>query len=96
MDNNRNIKIRVWNVRGINSQEKWDAIRAKFQRVLVIFYAFKKPRENILIAFIWRGSALDFWTKFSFLPPLVLLEALLLFRIVAYFLLLWFRLITLL
>lgn len=29
VDNNRTHKILVWNIRGINSQEKWDAIRAK-------------------------------------------------------------------
>ena len=29
MDNNRCTKILFWNVRGINSQTKWDAIRDK-------------------------------------------------------------------
>jgi len=29
MDNNRFTKILFWNIRGINSQEKWDAIRDK-------------------------------------------------------------------
>lgn len=29
MSNNRLTKILVWNIRGLNSQEKWDALRAK-------------------------------------------------------------------
>lgn len=29
MDNNRSHKILVWNIRGLNSQGKWDALRAK-------------------------------------------------------------------
>jgi len=28
-NNNRSIKILFWNIRGLNSQEKWDAIRDK-------------------------------------------------------------------
>jgi hypothetical protein len=29
MDHNRNWNCLAWNVRGINSQSKWDAIRSK-------------------------------------------------------------------
>jgi exonuclease III len=29
MDNNRFTKVLFWNIRGINSQEKWDALRDK-------------------------------------------------------------------
>jgi len=29
MNNNRNTNILVWNIRGINSSEKWDALRVK-------------------------------------------------------------------
>ena len=45
----RNWNILNWNVRGINSQTRWDDIRAKIDESNCVSFAFKKQRETHLI-----------------------------------------------
>jgi len=45
MDNNRYTKILVWNIRGINSLVKWDAIRDKISKSACNSFAYKKLKE---------------------------------------------------
>lgn len=53
MNSNRNHKILCWNVRGINSQEKWDAIRAKvIDSSCNILCLQETKRDNFNVAYL--------------------------------------------
>lgn len=47
MDNNRYLKILCWNVRGINSQEKWDAIRDKISESACQIVCLQETKKDI-------------------------------------------------
>lgn len=50
---NRSLNIMVWNVRGINSQSKWDAIRDKISESSASIVCLQETkRENFDIAYI--------------------------------------------
>lgn len=74
MNNNRVHKILSWNVRGINCQEKWDAIRDKIvESACNIIYLQETKRENFDSAYL-RKFAQGSWTALLFLPLQELLE----------------------
>jgi exonuclease III len=75
MDSNRNIKVLFWNVRGINSQAKWDAIRDKIsESACQVVCLQETKRENFDSFYIKKfcPRALD---NFAFSHLLVLLVA---------------------
>lgn len=46
---NRNWNILCWNVRGINSEDKWLVIRNKIEESSCVVFCLRKPRGKILI-----------------------------------------------
>lgn len=51
MDNNRHMKIMFWNVRGINSQEKWDAIRDKISESACHIICLQESKREVFDSF---------------------------------------------
>jgi hypothetical protein len=77
MDNNRQMKILFWNVRGINSQEKWDAIRDKIsESACQILCIQETKREIVLIIFTSKNSVQETLIPLLSLPLLVHLGSL--------------------
>ena len=56
MDNNRCTKILFWNVRGINTQTKWDAIRDKKKQKVPVY---RRPKGKTLILSTSKSFALE-------------------------------------
>lgn len=54
MSNNRNFNILVWNVRGINSKEKWDAIKSKINESSYHILCLQETKGNTLTLFTSR------------------------------------------
>ena len=59
LSHNRTTKILVWNIRGINKQEKWHDIQVKITESAYQIFVCRKQREVLLIIFIWRNFVLD-------------------------------------
>lgn len=51
MDNTRNIKFLVWNVRGINSLEKWDALRTKITESACQIVCLQETKRELFDSF---------------------------------------------
>lgn len=67
MDNNRNIKILVWNIKGINSQDKWDAIRAKISESACHILCLQETKREQFDMFYLKKFCQGILTDF-FLP----------------------------
>lgn len=96
MDNTRNNKILFWNIRGINSQEKWDTLRDKInESAYQIIYIQETKREFFLISFTLKSYVLELWTFLPFLHRLVPWEGSLLLGIAVCSMVWWFNQILL-
>jgi len=84
MNNNRYTKILFWNIRGINSQEKWDAIRDKINESACQDLCLQESKREHFDHFYLRNSALETWIILFSLPPLELQGAYSLFGITAF------------
>jgi len=72
MDSRRYSKILFWNIRGINAQEKWDALRWKIiESACQIICIQETKRENFDIFYIKKFCPRNF-DQFAFLPQLEL------------------------
>ena len=56
---NRKWNILNWNVRGINSQSRWDDLKDKLRKAIVVLYACKKQKEMTLTKIISEISLLE-------------------------------------
>lgn len=79
MDNNRSTKVLVWNVRGMNSQEKGMPLEVRLMRVPAKLSASKKQRGKVLTTFTSKNFAQGIWIILLLLHPLEPLEGLSLF-----------------
>lgn len=68
MDYNRNIKILVWNIRGINSQEKWDAIRAKITESACHILCLQETKREHFDSFYLKKFCPRHLDRFHFSP----------------------------
>ena len=59
MSKSRAIKILVWNVRDINSQEKWDALRAKITESACQVICLQETKRSFFTLFISESFALS-------------------------------------
>jgi mRNA deadenylase 3'-5' endonuclease subunit Ccr4 len=73
--NNRSNKVLFWNIRGINSQEKWDAIGEKINENDCHVLCLQETKRESFDNFYIRNFVLDPWINLPFFPPLVHLEA---------------------
>lgn len=65
---NRPMKVLVWNVRGINSQAKWDAIRDKISESSASIVCLQETkRENFSLEYI-RNFCPRQMDKFEYFP----------------------------
>ena len=71
----RSWNILNWNVRGINSNARWNDIRQKMMKVHGASLLFRKQREKTLILPILRISALGGLISTAIHPQLVALVA---------------------
>ena len=70
MNNNRSWNILNWNVRGINSSDKWLAIRSKIEESAAGIVCIQETkRENFDLAYIHKFCPQRF-SKFEFLPSI--------------------------
>ena len=70
VDNNKFKKILIWNIKGINSQEKWDAIRDKINEIACqIIYLQETKRESFDTFYIKIFCPRSF-DKFVFSPSI--------------------------
>jgi len=68
MDSRRYSKILFWNIRGINAQEKWDALRGKIiESACQIICIQETKRENFDIFYIKKFCPRNF-DQFAFSP----------------------------
>jgi exonuclease III len=68
VNQNRSIKILVWNVRGINSQGKWDALRDKIgESGASIIYLQETKRSNFDASYLKKLCPRNL-SKFEFFP----------------------------
>lgn len=70
MDNNRNIKILVWNIRGMNSQEKWDAIRAKISESPCHILCLQETKREHFDSFYLKKLCPRNLDRFYFTPSI--------------------------
>lgn len=68
MDNNRNIKILVWNISGINSQDKWDALREKISESACHFLCLQETKRETFDPFYLKRFCPRQLDKFLFFP----------------------------
>lgn len=68
MDNNRYIKILCWNIRGINSQEKWDAIRDKISESACHVVCLQETKRASFDPFYLKKFYPRSIDKFAFSP----------------------------
>jgi len=57
--NKRTTKILVWNIRGINSQAKWDALRSKIEESACQIVCLQKTKRNNFDPFFRKSFAPD-------------------------------------
>ena len=75
----RNWNILNWNVRGINSQIRWDDLEQKLKKATVALFACKKLREIILTKLTSKKFHLEDTTNLHIMPLLAYQEGLLLY-----------------
>lgn len=68
MDNNRHIKILCWNVRGINSQDKWDAIGDKISESACHIVCFQETKRENFDPFYLKKFCPRSLDKFALFP----------------------------
>jgi exonuclease III len=70
MDNNHNIcsKILFWNVRGIHSQEKWDALREKINESACQVICIQETKRESFDNFYLKKFCPRYLDKFAFSP----------------------------
>ena len=81
----RNWNILNWNVRGINSQIRWDDLEQKLKKATVALFACKKLREIILTKLTSEIFHLEDTTNLHILPLLAYQEELLLYGMTVFF-----------
>ena len=70
MNNNKSWNILKWNFRGINSSDKWLAIRSKIEESVAGIVCIRETkRENFDLAYIHKFCPQRF-SKFEFLPSI--------------------------
>lgn len=70
MDNNRNIKILFWNIRGINSQFKWDALRDKISESSCHIICIQETKRECFDPFYIKKFCPRSFDKFAFSPSI--------------------------
>lgn len=65
---NRNWHILCWNVRGINAQEKWDAIREKIEESACALICIQETKREHFDASFVRKFAPRRFDAFDFIP----------------------------
>jgi hypothetical protein len=73
-------KVLCWNIRGINTESKWESIRNKITESSCDVISIKKQRGTILILLILESFVLASLMLSVFFPPLVPLVVSLLSR----------------
>lgn len=68
--NNRSDKVLFWNIRGINSQEKWDAIREKINESACHVLCLQETKRESFDSFYIRKFCLRSLDKFTFFPSI--------------------------
>lgn len=68
MDNTRNVKILVWNIRRLNSQEKWDAIRKKISESACQILCLQETKRETFDSFYLKFFFPRHLDKFFFSP----------------------------
>jgi exonuclease III len=66
MNNNRQTKILFWNIRGINSQEKWDAIGDKIKESACHMLCLQETKREAFDAFYIKKLCPITLDKFAF------------------------------
>jgi hypothetical protein len=70
MNNNRHTKSLFWNIRGINSQEKWDAISDKINESSCNVLCLKETKREAFDAYYIKKFYLRSLIKFAFSPSI--------------------------
>jgi exonuclease III len=71
---NRNWSVLCWNVRGINSQEKWDAIRSKILESSCDIVCLQETKKESFDSQLSRNFVLQGWIILNFFHPLAIQE----------------------
>jgi hypothetical protein len=66
-NHNRNWKVLSWNVRGMNDNRKWNAIRNKIEKMHVWPFVFRKPKTSIDLNYL-RNFCPRRFSNFAFSP----------------------------
>jgi len=74
MDNNRFTKVLFWNIRGINSQEKCDALRDKINESAFQVLCMQETKREQFDHFYLKNSVQEAWILLLSHPPLEPLE----------------------
>lgn len=67
-NNNRSNKILFWNIRGLNSQEKWDAIRNKISESACQILCLQETKRESFDAFYIKKFCPRSMDQFAFFP----------------------------
>jgi exonuclease III len=68
MNNNRNTKILVWNIRGINSKKKWDAIRNKIEESASQIICLQETKRESFDSFYIKKFCMRHLDQFAYAP----------------------------
>ncbi|XP_066324011.1 uncharacterized protein [Miscanthus floridulus] len=68
MENNRHTKLLFWNVRGINSQEKWDVIRGKIDESACQIVCIQETKRESFDQFYIKKFCPRSLDRFAFFP----------------------------
>lgn len=68
MSNNRITKILVWNIRGLNSQGKWDALRTKIAESGCHILCLQETKREYFDIFYLKKFSPRSLDKFAFFP----------------------------
>lgn len=70
MDTVRNNKVLVWNIRGLNSQEKWDALRSKISESACQIICLQETKREHFDLFYLRTFCPRNFDSFFFSPSI--------------------------
>ena len=70
MNSNRQSKVLFWNIRGINSQEKWDAIADKIKESACHVLCLQETKRETFDAFYIKKFCPRSLDKFAFSPSI--------------------------
>lgn len=68
MSNKRAIKIRVWNVKGLNSQAMWDAFRDKISKSVASIVCLQETKREMFDVAYLRKFCPRHLSHFEFSP----------------------------